>query len=133
MRNVDWSETLSVGVDEVDEDHRKLVDLFNLFAQAVADDKDPNYLEALLEELIACTVWHFRHEERLMLKYNYQGFDEHKVDHQDLTEAVGVLKQKFLDRGKQVTEEDIEYLEQWLVEHILVTDMPMGSYLSEVM
>lgn len=133
MRDLAWSETLSVAVDEIDEDHRRLVDLFNLFAHAVGEGEAPDYLEALLEELIACTAWHFKHEERLMLKYAYPGFEEHKQEHEELIEGVDEIRQKFPGAERRADEGDIEALERWLVEHILVTDMPLGDFLADRM
>lgn len=133
MRDLAWSDTLSVAIDEVDDDHRRLVDLFNVFAHAVSENEAPDYLEALLEELIACTVWHFKHEERLMLKHRYPGFAEHKEEHQELIEGVDEIRQNLLDAGMQATDEHIESLERWLVEHILTTDMKMGGFLTDTM
>ena len=71
MKDLVWSDILSVGVEEIDEDHRKLIHIFNILNHAVADKESPEYLAATLEELINCTVWHFSHEERLMLKHRY--------------------------------------------------------------
>ena len=92
-----------------------------------------NYIEAVLEELICCTVWHFSHEERLMLKYGYKGLVEHKTEHQELIESARAVQQKFLQEGKPVSNEDIQFLEHWLTGHILSADMELGSYLGEVM
>ena len=133
MKDLVWNSTLSVQVDEIDEDHRKLVDLFNILNHAVMEGDAPDYIEAVLEELITCTVWHFRHEERLMLKYGYEGILEHKTEHQELIESAKALQQKFLTDGKRISSDDIEFLEHWLTEHIFVADMEMGSYLGEVM
>ena len=133
MKDLVWNSTLSVQVDEIDEDHRKLVDLFNILTHAVMEGDAPDYIEAVLEELITCTVWHFRHEERLMLKYGYEGILEHKKEHQELIESAKALQQKFLKDGKRISSDDIEFLEHWLTEHIFVADMEMGSYLGEVM
>ena len=133
MKEITWDKMLSVAVEEIDDDHRRLVELFNILNHSVAEGDAPNYIEAVLEELISCTVWHFRHEERLMLKYGYDGFLEHKTEHQELIDSVKVLQQKFLKEAKQLSNEDIEYLETWLTEHILVADMQLGSYLVAVM
>lgn len=133
MKDLVWNSTLSVQVEEIDEDHRKLVDLFNILNHSVAEGDATDYIEAVLEELISCTVWHFRHEERLMVKYGYEGILEHKTEHQELIESAKTLQQKFQQKGKQVSSEDIEFLEHWLTEHIFVADMEMGSYLGEVM
>ena len=87
MKELIWDDILSVGVDEIDDDHRKLVNLFNMLGHSVTEENDPEYLGAVLEELISCTIWHFRHEERLMVKYGYEDTAAHKSDHQDLIET----------------------------------------------
>ena len=133
MKDLVWDHILSVGVKEIDEDHRKLVNLFNILNHAVAQGDAPEYLEAVLEELISCTAWHFNHEERLMLKYGYEDMAEHKMEHQELIKSARELQQKILQAGKLVANEDIEFLERWLTEHILTADMRLGAYLSRVM
>lgn len=133
MNDLVWDKTLSVDVNEIDEDHRRLVELFNLLNHAVADGDQPDYVEAVLEELISCTVWHFRHEERLMLKHGYGDLQEHKAEHQELIQSARDLQQQYLRGGTALSGDDIEYLEHWLTEHILVADMKLGAYLVEVM
>jgi hemerythrin-like metal-binding protein len=133
MKNITWDQSLSVDVDEIDEDHRRLVDLFNLLSHAVAEKESSEYIEALLEELIACTVWHFRHEERLMIKHGYDGFAAHRDEHSELIDSVRDLQQKFHDANKQLTSDDVEYLSDWLTGHIMGQDMRLGYYLMEVM
>lgn len=133
MKNIIWDDTLSVDVDEIDEDHRRLVDLFNILSQSVEEGHSADYIVAVLEELICCTIWHFRHEERLMLLYKYDGFEEHKAEHNDLIESSKALQQKFLKENKLLKNEDIDYLSTWLTEHILGQDMRLGFYLLKVM
>ena len=133
MKNIIWDETLSVEIDEIDEDHRRLVDLFNILSHSVAEGDTEDYIEAVLEELISCTIWHFRHEERLMVKYKYEGFAEHKDEHRDLIDSVKELQKKFHKENKLLTNEDIEFLADWLTEHILGQDMKLGFYLMRVM
>lgn len=133
MKDLIWDKSLSVEVDEIDEDHRRLVELYNILGHSVEEGDASDYVEAVLEELISCTVWHFRHEERLMLKYAYEDSVEHKTEHEDLIKSARELQQKYLQQGSEFSNKDIEYLEHWLTEHILVADMKMGRYLSQVM
>jgi hemerythrin-like metal-binding protein len=133
MKDLVLDHVLTVGIDEIDDDHRKLVNLFNILNHSVTEGVAEDYVEAVLEELINCTVWHFSHEERLMLKYGYEGLEEHKAEHQDLINSVRELQQKYLQMGKLEKKEDLEYLEHWLTEHILTADNRLGSYLIEVM
>ncbi len=133
MKDIVWGDVLDVAVDEINEDHRKLVNIFNILNHSVAGGESPDYLAAVLKELINCTIWHFSHEERLMLKYGYEGIEEHKAEHRELITSVKKLQQEILQGAKPVSDEDIEFLEHWLTEHILTSDMKLGTYLSQVM
>lgn len=133
VKDIVWSDVLSVEVDEIDEDHRKLANIFNILNHSVMEGASPDYLAAVLDELINCTVWHFSHEERLMLKHGYAGAEEHKTSHRELIKSAKDLQQKLLQDDSPVADEDIEFLERWLTEHILTDDMRLGSYLSQVM
>lgn len=133
MKDIVWDHVLSIGIEEIDDDHRRLVNLFNILNHSVTEGDAPEYLAAVLEELINCTAWHFSHEERLMLKYGYEGTAEHKKEHQELIKSAKELQSKILLAGKLVASEDLEFLERWLTMHILTTDMRLGSYLAEVM
>lgn len=133
MKEIVWDDALSVEVDEIDEDHQKLVDLFNMLSHSVENGDSNEYIDAVLDELISCTAWHFKHEERLMLLYNYQGLDEHRTEHNELIDSVRELQKKFHQANKILTSDDIEYLEDWLTAHILGHDMKLGFYLMKVM
>ena len=133
MKDIVWGDILSVEVDEIDEDHRKLVNIFNILNHSVAEGESPEYLAAVLEELINCTVWHFSHEERLMLKHGYPEMEAHKVEHQALIRSARKLQQELLQVNKPVAEEEIVFLERWLTEHILTFDMRLGTYLARVL
>lgn len=131
MKDLVWDEVLSVGVDEIDDDHRKLVDLFNLLSHSLTEGAAKEYLEAVLDELVNCTAWHFSHEERLMIQYGYKGFAEHRAEHEELLRSVRKL-QHLIQAGKDIDTKDIEFLKQWLTSHIFSTDMKLGSFLVDV-
>jgi hemerythrin-like metal-binding protein len=133
MKELVWDNTLSVAVDEIDEDHRRLVDLFNVLNRSMASGDTHDYIEAVLDELISLTVWHFKHEERLMLKYGYDETTAHKTEHQELIESAKELQRRFAEQGRRLSSDDIEFLEHWLTEHILVADMRLGAFLVEAM
>jgi hemerythrin len=133
VKNISWDDSLDVDVEEINDDHHKLVNLFNILSQAVEEGDTIDYVDAVLEELITCTIWHFRHEERLMLRYEYDGMGLHKTEHNDLIEGVRAMQQMLREENRLPTSEDFEYLADWLTRHILGQDMRLGFYLAEVM
>jgi len=134
MKDLIWDKSLSVQVDEIDDDHQKLINLFNLINHAMEDGESPEYIEALVEELISCTAWHFRHEERLMVKYSYKGLEEHRAEHNELIQSAVELKKTLSSNESfSLTSENIDFLERWLTGHILGPDMDLGAFLGETM
>jgi len=132
VKNISWDESLTVDVTEIDEDHQKLVELYNLLSHSIEEGASAEYIAVVLEEMISFTVWHFRHEERLMVLYNYPDLAAHRTEHNDLIDSAQEVQQKFQQK-KMLTEADIDYLETWLTEHILGHDMRLGFYLLKVM
>lgn len=131
MKDIVWSKILCVGVEEIDEDHRKLVNIFNVLNHAVMDGESPAYLAAVLEELINCTVWHFSHEERLMLKHGYPDMAAHKAAHQELIRSARELQQGLASADKAVADDQIQFLDRWLTSHILTADLRLGEFLAQ--
>ena len=132
MKNLEWSELLSVDIDEIDEDHRKLLEIFNLLNHALAGKESADYQAAVLEELINFTAWHFSHEERLMIKHGYRDFDEHKAAHRELLNSARQFQQRIIRADISMSDDDFVFLERWLTEHILTDDKRLGAYLLQV-
>lgn len=130
MKDLVWDTVLSVGSDEIDADHRHMVELFNLLKHSVEEGERRDYVEAVFEELINFTVWHFSHEERLMIKYGYPEYETHHAEHVSLIETVRRLLRGYRESG-EFGEQKFEYLEKWMTGHILVPDMRFGAWLVE--
>lgn len=132
MKDIAWSKILSVGVAEIDDDHKRLITIFNELNRAVASGGSAEYCAATLDELLKCTAWHFSHEERLMLKHGYPGRGPHKAAHEELIEAARTLQGRLSAADAVMAEAEIVYLERWLIEHILAVDLKLGNFLAEM-
>ncbi|XPV75043.1 MAG: bacteriohemerythrin [Desulfovibrio sp.] len=130
MALIEWSSQLSVGFEEMDDDHKKLVGIVNTLNDAVADGCSDEDIEDILEELLSYTNWHFRHEERLMQEFEYPEYDAHKEEHSDLVQQASELFKKFQNGDKSVPELLLPFLKEWLANHILGTDMKTGNFLA---
>lgn len=130
MPLLEWSDTLSVGFAEMDEDHKKLVEMVNHLNDVVERGESGEVVEDILEELVSYTQWHFRHEERLMQEYEYQGLFNHKKEHEDLTAQAVELFEKYQSGDSEVPRMMLPFLKGWLTEHILGTDKKTGAFLA---
>lgn len=78
-------------------------------------------VEVALDELIKYAGHHFGDEEEIMKKHNFKGFDEHHAQHVMFAARVVELKDKF-NKGNDVADELLTFMQKWLVDHILNRD-----------
>ncbi len=129
MALLQWSEKLSVGVIEMDRQHRKLVDLVNRLYDAMASGQGDDIKKDILTELVMYTKVHFAAEERLMRECGYPQFAAHQVLHEQLTGKVQQLYEK-VQAGQMVPSVSLSnFLKDWLVNHILQQDRKYAQYL----
>lgn len=130
MALLEWTDALSAGLDEIDDDHKHLLGILNRLNEAISDGNEDVVVGELLEELLDYTVWHFRHEERLMQMYGDPSFFEHKQKHAALTEAAIAKRKAYLAGDANVPGELMPFLKAWLTEHIQGTDAKTGRYIA---
>jgi hemerythrin len=128
MSFVHWSPDLSVGIDFIDADHQKLMELLTEVHNLVGAGQVQVAVEKL-DELIDFSRQHFHLEERLMDESNYSDFVHHKQLHGDLLQEVGELRQHLAGADKKVGYEIMEFLKAWLIRHIRESDKDLGGFL----
>jgi hemerythrin-like metal-binding protein len=123
MLLVEWSEMLSTGVSEIDDEHKQIVGMLNDLYDSLQAKHSEETLGKLLDRLLAYTAYHFEHEESLLVQTGYPGAAAHKNEHDDLTNRV-LLMQKDYREAKSATlpVELLNVLRKWLLTHILVSD-----------
>lgn len=120
----EWSNAMSVGIAEIDEQHKMLVDILNRLFLAVVQRESQAITIEILDTLVDYTKTHFGLEERLLqeAKYDSTEFASHQREHHAFIEKISDAASKHLVEGKSVSFEIINFLKHWLQEHILVTD-----------
>jgi len=84
MTLIKWKEEFSVGVEEVDHEHRELIELINGLHDVMQLGADQVQVVELLGDVYAQIAAHFALEEKMMRETHYPHLDEHKEDHETL-------------------------------------------------
>jgi hemerythrin-like metal-binding protein len=125
---IEWSDSLSTGITEVDVQHRKLIDMINALREA--GPKGGEAVRRILGELTQYTVFHFGFEEKMLSEHNYPEFTEHKRAHDKLVAQVAALNAE-VQTGKGAISGDLfKFLRSWLNNHIRGTDRRYGPFLN---
>lgn len=125
-----WSDIFSVGVKEIDEQHKRLLDIVNRLDDAMQGEADRATLGQILDDLVDYTKTHFAYEERLMDQYRYSLSQRHRLEHQHLVRAVVDIQHKFETQGAALTSEVMILLRDWLSRHIMNSDRLFGRELN---
>lgn len=129
MEHMNWSDTLSVGVPEIDEQHKRLLVLFNDVADAVDKAYDREATGLALRRLCDYTVEHFATEESYMDMDAYVHYDTHMMEHMDCTTKALEFLQDF-SSGKDVDMHGfLAFVGAWVVDHIMGVDKKLGEFI----
>lgn len=125
---IEWSGELSVGIEEIDEQHKVLVDLVNEMHDAIHRRRGSDVVKDVLSELAEYTKIHFAVEESLMRILGYPDYEEHKEQHEELIGHMLELQQK-VDSGKTaIGFELMHFLKMWLTRHIMESDQQYSQF-----
>ncbi len=125
-----WSDKYSVNIKEIDEQHKKLVDMLNELHDSMKAGKGKEVLGSIFTGLIQYVGTHFATEERLMSSNAYPEYAAHKAEHTKLTQKALELQKNFQEGVPVLTVELMNFLKDWLQTHILGTDKKYGPFLN---
>ena len=132
MPLMEWTTKLSVGVQQFDEEHQRLVALINELFDAMLAGKGKDVLGHILDGLVSYTKVHFAHEEQFLRVHQFPGFEEHQAEHAVLTEQVMDALQRYrAGAGSSFTMEVLNFLKNWLLKHIQGTDRRYTAFLND--
>ena len=126
---VEWKDDYSVGIDSIDQQHKKLLNLINQLQTAVDYSTGEQFEREALDELVDYTKTHFTYEEGLMRDNDYPDFEPHKAQHEKMFKKVGEVLAEYEKDHDTAMSNAAEYLKEWLINHINGTDKEYSSYL----
>jgi len=128
MGRIEWTPALSVGVEIIDEEHKKLIAICNKLAHSVKGERNNKAITEGFKELRAYTVYHFGNEEKHQQAISYPAANAHAQEHARLRKRVKDYQQLLYREGYISEDSVIEFLKDWLINHVLHEDMKIGQY-----
>lgn len=120
-----WEPALSVGIEVIDSQHRRIVDYINELEGAL-QRHDREAVGIVIKLMIDYTITHFSFEEALMEQAGYKLVDEHRRVHEDFTRRMRNYQRRF-GAGEDVTRSLMSDLRLWLTNHIKRDDNDYAS------
>ena len=128
---IELDESLLVGHEVIDKDHRDLVPLVNVFLASIRKGVGKHSLYDDVDEISVKFSAHFERENQLMAEFRYPDAQAHLAEHAALLADLG----KFLQAVDDATDDEMvattKSIEEWFLKHIAGSDKRLGQYLSE--
>jgi hemerythrin-like metal-binding protein len=119
---IDWNSKYDVNIKEIDDQHKRLVELINALYESMKQRKSHQVILNVITELLEYTKTHFRDEENIMRQANYKDFLSHKAQHDSFVRKVTEFQNAAKQNKASVSFEIVKYLKDWLLSHIMVSD-----------
>ncbi len=123
MTFITWKAEYSLGIPSADAEHKELIELLNeIYLQLLRPGASESDAQEFLGELYAKISAHFALEEKLMLEHRYDGYPEHKADHERLLDEIRDLMDEYEDSKELDAEAFGSKLDAWFSNHFRTMD-----------
>lgn len=117
----EWTKSLSVDINFIDNQHKKLFGYINDLYDALEKKKTKEILQPLMENLEDYTKTHFSFEEEKFKEFNYPRTKEHIGEHQKFIKQLRQIKRR-IESESADPEDLLSFLVEWLMNHIKKVD-----------
>ncbi len=128
---LEWSPQFSVGVDQMDDQHKVLISMINNLNDALASGKAKETVGVVLNDLLVYTETHFAQEEAFMKKGGYAELEGHIKIHRAFTGKIKELQIQYAQGTAMVSRDVMVFLKDWLINHIAKMDKRYGAVLGK--
>ncbi len=131
MVKIKWSRSLCVGIAEIDESNKQLIQTFNLIEKHRDDDVTAEPVSLVVEQMRKNASVYFSREERYMRNVDYPHYYAHKDEHKQFREKTAALCIDVMNRKKTTPIDIYNYLSGWIIDHILHADKEIARFVEK--
>lgn len=126
-----FKDEFRIGIDSIDKEHQKLFEIADRAYETLMDEFIPDkydYIVEILNELKEYAATHFKHEEEYMASIRYKKLFSQKASHEEFIEKISTYDLEQIDENqKEAILGVLDFLNDWLVHHILESDKLIGQ------
>jgi len=129
MQLLEWKDEFSLGIPEIDFEHRELIQLINEMLVKIYESERTESTSDYLGEIYARIASHFALEEKIMRERNYDQLADHKADHDKLLNEIRDIMEHYNNDTEIDTDKFVDELNHWFTDHFSTKDARLHRYL----
>lgn len=131
---MEWTQDLSVGVEEIDEQHKELFKRIKNLVDAIKNAECKYVIDGTIGFLEEYAVSHFAVEEKYMKESRYEDLQQHKAQHAIFLNSLAELKKQSAEPRVKGSSYDLsvttnQMVVDWIISHIVRIDKKLGEFL----
>lgn len=128
MQKLRWDPCLETGIEEIDWEHRRLLNIANRLLDAVARGRGEVAVRPVTRDLTRHAEEHFANEEKFMLEMGYPRLEEHQAEHRKMAEGLAEFTAALDSEAPPGAKELSAIMSHWLLDHILKNDKEYAAF-----
>jgi len=130
---VSWGESYATGIEQIDKQHKELVNLTNELYHACLNGTETVEVafKTALSKLVEYVRFHFTVELELLKRVNYPNYNEHKKQHDTLIMNILEASKDYGGSRKFIAHKFVRTLKDWVFGHIAFSDKAYSAYIHE--
>ena len=133
MGKIAWTESLNLDIEDIDIQHMKFLAIVNELLKAMEEKNAGEVQAKIIDELIAYAFYHFSKEERYFNKTDYPNAERHMKEHEGFVDKIIQFKEDFENKKITLTIEMINFMNNWWINHIRMSDRQYLPYVKAIL
>jgi hemerythrin len=120
MPEIKWEDKFSVGIKELDEQHKKIIEIINRLSEMKgAGNFSAEDLFKIIQELSDYAQYHFTNEEIYFREFDYPETEAHIREHEEYRLKIKSLKDNYsVEQAEQTIADLLGFIDSWWIHHI---------------
>ena len=123
-----WSKSISVGIEEIDQQHRDLFSIINDLIHIYKQPGHRNEILRILHAMMKYTERHFSTEDEFMTLYEFPKYLDHRKEHTDYLSKINVFLDGYEKGQDDLPKDMLMFLTTWWRDHTSGSDMDFAIW-----
>lgn len=125
-----WTKKISVGIEEIDNQHRKFISMIN-DAYDMVGNRNSSGLVKIAKDIVFYASIHFETEESMLKRWEYPLLAQHKKEHEKIFRDAVAFYDRIDREGGRALGDFLDFLKDWFNNHLSKFDMAYAEYYKE--
>ncbi|MCK5520090.1 MAG: hemerythrin family protein [Candidatus Marinimicrobia bacterium] len=129
MAYAEWNDGLSIGIQNIDNQHKRLIEILNELYEANDSPDRELAAAACLRSMVNYAKEHFKDEEEYMEFINYPDLEHQKEEHKIFIAKIADYETAQTILSYTPFQDMLDFLKDWVINHIKGKDQEIGNFL----